>query len=383
MKIGINEVLIYDRASGTQQRELNSLPELLRQMKACSYTGTVYVARDLSDEIASRLTGQSKYPNVVRTPIPAIPTYKRVLRGLFYWRNQVIKDRLDLFHTSYYPVPKLPIPTVLTVNDLRFIHLPDTYRRCRRAFLQLMVRPSLHRATRIIAISQNTKNDIINYFNVVEDKIDVIHIPVGQQYKKVTDLTALEGIRRRYFLPERFILYVGHLEPRKNLYRLLLAFDQMYRTQGIVQKLVILGKPEFGFESLLAMVNERGLKTQVCFTGYVDEQDMPAIYTLADLLIFPSLHEGFGMPIIEAMACETPVVTSNLSAMPEVAGNAAILVDPYSVEDIVLGMLSLLKNEELCRDLIAEGLKRVKRFNSQETATAILRTYQRALDKLP
>jgi len=379
MRIGINEVIIYDRSSGARGRELAILPELLSEITTHDYTGIVYVSRDLSEEIIHQLTGHSKYPNLVRTPIPSIPTYQRILLGLPYWRDRVSKDRLDIFHTAYYPLPALKIPTVLTIHDLRFVHFPETYQRWRRIFLRTMVGPSLHRATRIIAVSQDTKNDAVKHFNISEKKIDVVHNSIDPRFQTITDDSVLRHVRDKYSLPKRFILYVGHLEPRKNLERLLLAFLQLRKEQKIPHKLVVLGKPEFLFETLLNSVAEKHLNDQVLFTGYAEDEDMPAIYSLADLLAFPSLHEGFGVPVIEAMACGTPVVTSDSSALPEVAGNAAVLVDPYSVGAIAAGIQKVLRDPVLYADLVRMGLERVKEFSAQASATAILETYQKAL----
>ncbi|MDY7079456.1 MAG: glycosyltransferase family 1 protein [Chloroflexota bacterium] len=380
MRIGINEVLIYNRSSGARQREINVLPQVLRQIEASGGESVVYVARDLEDGLVHQLTGNAHNVTVVRTPLPSIPTYQRILKGIPYWRRRVVRDRLDIFHTTYYPIPQLPVPIVLIVNDVRFVHLPDTYPRLRCLFLRLVVPSSLRRATRIISISQDTKEDLIRFFGVTGDKIDVVHIVADPRFRPVADMSGLAQVRRRYGLPERLILYVGHLEPRKNLDRLVQAFVQLRDQDVINHHLVILGKPSFGFESMLDQVKRSDLTFQVVFTGYVEDEDMPAVYTLADVLAFPSLHEGFGIPVLEAMACGVPVITSNVSALPEIAGDAAILVDPYDVESIAGGIALVLSDENVRRQLIEKGLERVKRFSAEKSAAAIVETYKKTLN---
>lgn len=379
MRIGINEVHIYPRASGTRQREISTLPQLIRHAEGREWGVVVYLTRDLKDELIRDLVGTDTRVEVMQTPIPALPTWYRVARGWFYWPRRVRLDELSLFHTSYYPVPCLSVPTVLTVNDVRFVHLPGSYRPLRYLFLRLTVGISLRRASRIICISHDTRNDLVRYFGLSCDRIDVVHIPVAPRFRPVAQCTLLERARERYSLPDRFILFVGHLEPRKNLQRLVKAFEHLRNNGTVSHSLVILGRPSFAFQPLFETVKESQLGDHIVFTGYVADEDMPAVYSLADLLAFPSLHEGFGVPVIEAMACGTPVVTSNVSALPEVAGDAAVLVDPYSVAAIAHGISRVLKDRELHQDLVSKGFERVRRFSAQRAAEAICETYRKAV----
>jgi len=380
MRIGINEVIIRERSDGNRQRDLNTLPTLLTKLCSRGDEALIYVSQNLSDNMTKRLVGNPDRVSVIKTPLSATSAFKRTIIGEYYWSRQVGREKLDLFHTSYYPVPRLKVPIVLTVNDVRFLHLPETYTRSRLMFLRQFVPYSLRRATRIITISGNTKDDLVRYFGISEGKVDVVYIPVDHGFGQVRDLKKLESVREKYGLPERYILYVGHLEPRKNLRRLIQAFSQLQI--HVSYHLVILGKASFGFEEIFRQANQSDCASKVVFTGYVEDSDMAAVYTLADLLVFPSLHEGFGIPVLEAMACGTPVVTSNVSALPEIAGDAAVLVDPYDVSAIAMGISNVLSNSQVYQELVEKGLHRVTHFDTEQSASAILDSYEKAVQTL-
>jgi len=378
MRIGINEVLINPCSSGAVNREVSVLPEVLKQIEANGGESIVYISKNLDDLIINRLVDGAKKVHIIRTPLPFTPTYQRVLKGIRYWPKRASKDKLDVFHTAYYPVPRLKIPTVLTVHDVRFVHMPETYRRARYWFLRYSVPYSLAVATRIITISENTKNDLINYFGIPSKKIDTSYVPLLPNFvrTKTDKNTNLAEIKNRLKLPKKFILYVGNLEPRKNLSRLLKAFTLVRQKASC--KLVIVGKPAWGTNVLFDTVKQNHLENELIFTGYLEEEDLCSVYRLASMLAFPSLHEGFGIPVIEAMACGTPVLTSNVSALPEVAGDAAILVDPYSVKSIANGILAILSDEKLRYRLIEKGFERIKVFNRKESAKAVVESYKKA-----
>lgn len=379
MRIGINEVLIYDRASGARQRELTLLPAVLKLIESQGWESVVYVSADLKKEWIAQLVGDARGVTVIRTPLPSVPTYKRVLKGVFYWRNQVVIDKLDMFHTAYFPVPKLPIPTVLTVHDVRWVHFPDTYKFTRRLFLHFIGSASFRRATRLIVDSYDTQKDLTHHFDIAPSKTDVIYIPSNPRFSRLVDPDKLEKVKHRYNLPERFILYVGHLEPRKNLKRLIQAFVRLRHHYNVNHNLVILGKPSFGFDAVFAEAERSDITPYVLFTGYVEEEDLSAVYSLADVLAFPSLHEGFGIPVLEGMACGVPVVTSNVSALPEIAGDAAILVDPYNIEAIADGIKCILFDNELRQRLISKGFERLECFDVEKLAKTTLNVYHQVL----
>lgn len=378
MRIGINEVLICPRSSGATNREMAILPELLKEIEAGGGESVVYISRDLDEKLSCQLIGDSSNTTVVRTPLPTIPTYQRILKGIPYWTKRVLQDKLDLFHTAYYPVPHLNIPIVLTVHDVRFIHMPETYRRGRYLFLKVVVPLSFSRACRIITVSKDTKNDLYYYFKVPDEKIDIVYNPIATRFKQITNDTILSATRVKYCLPTKYILYIGNLEPRKNLNRLIQAYEILPKEYNY--KLVIVGSPEWRYSGLFDRVRRKNLENDILFTGHVEDNEIPFLYNLASIFAFPSLHEGFGIPIIESMACGVPVVTSNISALPEIAGDAAILVNPYDIESIADGIIKVLRDDSLRKKLISKGLNRVKQFNAKDVAVKIFETYKKTLN---
>jgi glycosyltransferase involved in cell wall biosynthesis len=379
MRVGINEVLLLDRSSGARQREFNLLPTLLRAIRESGDEATIYVSAELADSHVQTLIGSDAGARVIRTPVPALPTPARIARGAAYFRRRTREDSLDVFHTNYFPPPPIRVPTVLSVNDLRFLHFPETYTAARLAFLRTIVPYSLRRAERIAAISSDTKNDIVSYFGVPEHKVDVVPVPANESFHRVEAPELLREVRAKLSLPQSYILFVGHLEPRKNLRRLVTAYKILHRQIPDVPPLVILGKESFGFAPILEDARRSGLSHKIHFTGFVSEEDLAAAYTMASMLAFPSLHEGFGVPVLEAMACGVPVLTSNTSALPEVAGEAAMLVDPLDVDSIAQGMATLLREQALCATLVERGMRRVQEYSAERSARLMLDTYERAL----
>ena len=219
-------------------------------------------------------------------------------------------------------------------------------------------------ADAIIVDSQSTKSDILAFFSIPEDKIHVVHL--ASDMKPVNArLSPKYGIRGDY------LLYVGTVEPRKNLLRLIEAFTQLDQEL----KLVIVGVSGWDNRAVYKSKNPN-----IIFTGYVSEEDLPAFYCNAKLLIYPSLYEGFGLPILEAMNCGCPVITSNISSMPEVAGDAALLVDPYNVEEIKSAAQKLLSDGMLRKKMVARGFRQARRFSWEKTADETLQVYQKVLE---
>ena len=379
MRVGINEVLIYPETSGAVNRELTLMPELTRRLLEVGIEPVVYFSREADDELIGRMTGGSHGVVIVKTPIPALPTHERILRGLPYWGRQARRDGLALFQTSYHPAPSLDIPVVLTVHDVRLVTMPETYHWARRLFLKRVIPLSLGRASKIITGSIDTKGDLVRHFGLPEDRIEICHIPLPTGFGRVEDDAVLGSVRRKHRLPRRYILNVCKIEPRKNLERLIGAYAAIRERFDV--GLVIAGKADASFGRLYDQLRRLGDPHGVVFTGYVDDADLPALYTMAEVFAYPSTHEGFGIPLLEAMACGVPIMTSNVSALPEIAGEAAILVDPFDVVSIERALESLLGDPSLREGLAEKGYERVSGYTARAAAIRITETYKNLLSR--
>jgi glycosyltransferase involved in cell wall biosynthesis len=287
---------------------------------------------------------------------------------------ELFSGRLDIFHSPDFALPPVrQARTVLTVHDLSFMRVPECSQPRLRAYLLRVVPPSVRRADVVLADSESTRSDVIELLDVRPDRVRVIYPGVGEGFRRVQDAELLADVRRRYRLPDRFVLSVGTLQPRKNLTRLIEAYAEARPDADV--KLVIAGGAGWMYEGIFGRVQELGLQSKVYFPGYVADDDLPALYTLADLFAFPSLYEGFGLPPLEAMACGTPVVTSNVSSLPEVVGDAALMVDPRDVDALANAMVQALGEPSLRSAMVQHGLARAQGFTWSRAAEELLRLY--------
>jgi len=283
------------------------------------------------------------------------------------------KYRISVMFGPNYIVPffKPGFRTVVTIFDLSFYPLAALYPVRRRLF-QWIIRWSILRADNIIAISECTKRDILKYVGDYSEKITVIYLAAEERFREAVPKEETDVIRKRYKIGGNpYLLYVGFLEPRKNVERLLRAFASV--KDKIPHLLVIAGGKGWWYDDTYALAESLNLKNRIIFTGYVPDEDLPALYTGADLLAFLSLYEGFGIAALEAICCGTPVLASNNSALPEVVGEAGMLADPYDINDISEKMLLLLNDAErmkICRSRCATVSNN---FNWYETAQRTLK----------
>ncbi len=259
---------------------------------------------------------------------------------------------------------------VVTVHDLSFAVVPEYYDLKRRLWhWSLGYKKLLRRADKIIAVSEYTKQDIIHELGVPEERVEVIYQGVDHtRFYPGLNVNKLRAVRNKYSLPGEFILYMGTLEPRKNLVGLIQAFENMDASA----QLVIAGKPGWKFRSIFDAAKNSHKKNRIQFLGFVDEEDKPYLLKLARVFAFPSLYEGFGLPVLEAMAVGTPVVTSGVTSLPEVVGDAGLLVNPYNIEEIAFALDQLLTDEDLRARLTEKGLLRAKQFSWEKTASETL-----------
>ena len=293
-------------------------------------------------------------------------------------------DRLiggcDIFHSPDFALPPLRRALgVVTVHDLSFLRVPECADPKLRSYLETVVPRSVKAARRVLADSKSTRNDLTDYLRVPPEKISVIPAGVASHFLPITDANVLATVQARYSLPEQFILTVGTLEPRKNFARLISAYGRLRRQSGLRHELVIVGRPGWLYDDIFKRVNEEKLQGHVQFTGFVDDPDLPAVYSLASLFAFPSLYEGFGMPPLEAMACGVPVVCSNNSSLPEAVGSAALMVDAGDVEALADAMARILEDTALQAQLRTLGQEQAARYSWDSAAEGLLDAYQQVM----
>jgi glycosyltransferase involved in cell wall biosynthesis len=295
-------------------------------------------------------------------------------------RAQAGRDLLDIFHAQYIVPPFLQARTVNTIFDIAYEHLPELFPAYQRAWSKPLIRWSATRADHIITISEFSKRSIVNTYRIPEDRITVTYPAAGDEFRPMDKAAAKEEIAEKYGIRDNFILYLGRLQGRKNLPALIRAYARV-RKSGIEHKLVLAGKPDSLFAPTIDCIRELGLQTEVLLPGYVGGEDVPKFYNAADVFVYPSVYEGFGLPVLEAMACGVPVITSRGSALEEIAGNAALLVDPPDDVAIANALESVLQNSELRRQLSDAGLKRSNQFSFAEMAKQTVGVYERVAGK--
>jgi len=306
------------------------------------------------------------------------------------WWEQVgivlagMREKIDLLHGPYWSNPLWsPWPTVVTVHDVIQFVLPEyAWRKISRVYFGL-VSAGARRAQAVITVSECSKQDIMKILGLGPERIHVIGNAVDASLYPVRDAWLLANVRERYGVAPRFVLYFGGFDMRKNVPRLIEAYARLPERLRREYQLVIAGRYQHLGHPLYPdpreTVRRLGLDGNVIFTGQIREQDKAPLYSAATVFAFPSLYEGFGMPVLEAMACGTPVVTSNVSALPEVAGDAGLLVDPYAPEAISNALAELLDSAARRNDLARRGLERARRFTWPQVAEQTVRVYKQIL----
>ncbi|MFW9804972.1 MAG: glycosyltransferase family 4 protein [Candidatus Thorarchaeota archaeon] len=294
--------------------------------------------------------------------------------------RQVRRKQVDVLHMTYNAPPWLSSSAlVVSVHDLAYRLYPQYYSPRARLILSLLIPLSIRRAERVTTLSENSRQDIVREYGLSADKIVVTSAAASPEFQVVEDRRRLGAVRARYGLRESFVLAVGNLEPRKNLSGLVRAYAALRQSGAISQQLVIVGQAHWQGSAVSAEVKKLGLSREVVFTGYVPIDDLVMLYNAATVFVYPSLYEGFGLPILEAMSCGTPVITSNLASIPEVAGEAALLVSPQSEEDLAQVLGRVLVDESLRHKLREKGLRQAAQFSWGKTAHRLLEAYKDAM----
>ncbi len=289
---------------------------------------------------------------------------------------ETFTGRIDLYHATDFVLPPTSSKTrtIVQVHDLSFVRVPEAAAPRLKAYLDRVVPASVRRADHVLADSQATKDDLIELYQLSSDKISVLHGGVDQRFSPASAASIL-AVRQKYGLnDERYIFSVGTVQPRKNYGRLIEALAQLRSHQHDIH-LVIAGGRGWLEDPIYQMIETTGMQSYVHFIGFADDADLPALYSAANCLAFPSLYEGFGFPVLEAMACGVPVMTSNISSLPEIAGNAALTVNPHDISAIGEALEKLLDDDELRQTLIQRGYAQAKLFTWAASAAKLQKIY--------
>lgn len=302
------------------------------------------------------------------------------MRFLFTFPVELFRNPVDIFH-SIWTVPFIPYRTptkiVLTLIEISWFVNPDNLpvSPLFLAQVRMTTRYSIWRANRIISPTNFVRDQMVDYLNLPEEKIEVIPFGVNENFLKPCSTEAAEKTKSKFGINAPYILSVGDLHPRKNQSRLIEAFNWLKETRNIPHQLVLVGKELYQAEEICGRASASSARDSIILTGYVTFDELRALYQGASVFAFPSLDEGFGLPVHEAMASRLPVVTSNRGALPEVAGNAAILVDPLDIEDIGSAILRIIDSPSLKEELVCRGLEQIKAFSWKDSCKKVLKLY--------
>jgi glycosyltransferase involved in cell wall biosynthesis len=287
------------------------------------------------------------------------------------------RERVQLVHEPHYVLPPLVrCRSVVTIHDCIHLMFPQYLpSKLAHVYAQGSMWSAAHKADRILTVSEASKRDILRFFNVPPEKVAVIYNAIDERFLAPANPERMELVRQRYQLDHPFVLYVGNIKPHKNIERLIDAFGRARSECPDNLKLVIIGDEISKYPGLRQSVHKHKLDKHVRFLGFQPMETLAAFYRLARAFVFPSLYEGFGLPPLEAMACGSPVVTSNVSSLPEVAGGAALLVDPYDANAIAGGIVQAVTDETLRADLIGRGLDRARSFSWPQSVKKIHEIY--------
>ncbi len=372
MKIGIDAHMLGQGEGGNETGARGLIEALTRLDSQNHYYLFVEDLANLPDQIQGR-------SNVT---VVTLPTRSSVRRLLLEFPRLVKKYGLDLLHiTSYNAPPFCPCPLVVTVYDISFERFPEWFSGRDRLLLGNMVPRSIKKARRVFVPSEFTRDEMLEIYNPSPEKIVVTPCGVLTHFQPINDKMAWQEIRQKYGIANDFILAVGNIQPRKNLIGLIQAFA-ILKSQGLASMpLVMVGKSRWQVREVYQAVEANNLENQIIFTGYVPEQDLVLLYNAAKVFVYPSFYEGFGLPVLEAMACGTPVITSNRASLPWVAGEAALLIDPDKPNELAEALTKVLTNDNLAKEMSRKGLEQAARFSWDDTATLTLAAYQVAANR--
>ncbi len=332
---------------------------------------------EIDDEINFKLLGDSL--GISQKNVKAIHLRGIVKRGFnFWWKTfgfppaNILTGRSDKFlFTNFVDFPVKTKERTLLVPDLSFVKYPEFVEKKNLKFLNNVAR-SIKRADKIITISESTKKEIVDYYNIKSEKVNVVYLAASQGIMRISDQKRIQATRNKYGIKNKYILFVGTTEPRKNIGNLIRAYNELGDSLKKQYMLVIAGGRSRYGDDPLDLVKRLNLSKRIIFTGYLDEAGLSCVYSGASAFVFPSLYEGFGIPVLESFKCEIPVAASFSSSIPEVGGDAALYFDPQNIDDMKEKIQCVLRDEKLRHEMIEKGHEQLKRFSWEKAAERTL-----------
>ena len=374
MRIAIDAHSVGAKLAGNESYATNLIEALAQVDSVNEYTLYVTTAE-------ARARFSQRWPNFrVQTTFPHTP----LIRIPVTLAAELRKRPVDVLHVQFTAPPFSPCPVVVSVHDLSFEHLPQTFNRRSRTQLRLTVRHSVKKAARILTLSEHTRRDMIETYGTSPERITAIPLAAPSYFGRVREERELQRVRHIYGIEGDYILCVSSIQPRKNLSRLVRAYESLRnkRGPGKLPKLVLVGKCAWLYDETLRSIEEGRMKDSIILTGYVPQSDLPALYSGSICFVYPSYFEGFGLPPLEAMKCGTPVIAGNRTSLPEVVGDAGILVDPFDVNCIAAAIERLVDDPDLRQQLSVKGVARSRLFDWNETARRTLNVYEQVVGGL-
>jgi glycosyltransferase involved in cell wall biosynthesis len=366
VRVAIDARKLHDFGIGTYIRNL------LRHLARIDHD-TEYVLLCRENDLG---VGAQLGPNF-RAVLEPSPNYS--LREQIHVPWVLRRERPDVYHAPHYVLPSgVRVRSVVTIHDCIHLMFPQYLpNKAAYAYARATMWSAARRSACILTVSEASRRDILHFFNVAPEKVVVVPNAIDERFSLAPSEEDVSRVRERYQLDTRFVLYVGNIKPHKNLVRLIEAFSELRRGEFEDLRLLIIGDEISKLPALRRAVHRHKLHKHVRFLGYLPDETLSILYRLASVFVFPSLYEGFGLPPLEAMASGTPVVTSNVSALPEVTGGAAVLADPYDVESIGDGMRRVLTDPALADEMRRHGLLRAREFSWERSVAKTLEVYQK------
>ena len=288
-------------------------------------------------------------------------------------------DKIDVLHVQYIAPPFHKGKLIVTIHDISFLHFPECFRRLERFRQKVLIPINIRKADKILTVSKYSREDIIKSYNVIPQTIEVTYDGVKPIFKHLENLGGENKVLKHYGISGKFIFFLGRIDARKNISSLIKAFMLLKQRNQIPYQLVISGKEDFLPRQIREEIKISQYKKDIIFTGYLLENYLPLFYNLADVFVYPSLYEGFGLPCLEAMSCGCPVVSSNISSIPEIVNGAGLLINPLDTEELAIAIHRVISNPKLREELKEKGLKQAKQFSWDNTAQKTLEVYKKVL----